>query len=203
MIVAWMSWAWQGKALICWRVAREVAKALACLCRSRRWFAISWLVSLALALNLARLKPLACSALARARSVSVCGFLGVFITAGLHVMRTHAHMHAHMHARTYARTHKHAGTCFTAADIDHKHREMIFGFMPPEASLLVELARQPLLTADKSVLKDQQGAFIHQALLKVASFFLFLFHRGACRYQADTCPYVCFGLFVFPLCVHV
>jgi hypothetical protein len=32
---------------------------------------------------------------------------------------------------------------------------------------MVALARQQLLMADKSVLKEQQGAFIHQALLKV------------------------------------
>jgi hypothetical protein len=73
------------------------------------------------------------------------------------------------YAYTHTHTHTHTGTCFTAADIDQKHREMIWGFMPPEASLMVALARQQLLTADKSVLKEQQGqgAFIHQALLKV------------------------------------
>jgi len=72
------------------------------------------------------------------------------------------------HARMHARARIHAiGTCFTDADLDQKHREMIWGFMPAEARLLVETARQQLLLADKHEMRDQQGAFLHQTLLKV------------------------------------
>ena len=64
---------------------------------------------------------------------------------------------------------KHAtGTSFTEADIDQKHREMMSGFTVAEASILVEVARQQLLINDKIVVREQQGAFIHQTLLKVA-----------------------------------
>ncbi len=58
------------------------------------------------------------------------------------------------------------GTCFTEGDFDLKHRDMMLGFSPVEASLFIETARQQLLVADKAVIREQQGAYIHQTLLK-------------------------------------
>ena len=58
------------------------------------------------------------------------------------------------------------GTCFSEVDFDLKHRDMMWGFSVVEAKLFIETARQQLLLADKAVIREQQGAFIHQTLLK-------------------------------------
>ena len=42
----------------------------------------------------------------------------------------------------------------------------MWGFSVVEAKLFIETARQQLLLADKAVIREQQGAFIHQTLLK-------------------------------------
>ena len=59
-----------------------------------------------------------------------------------------------------------SGTCFVTSDIDQKHREMMTGLMAADAKLLVDLARPQFLASDKSSLREQQGAFIHQVLQK-------------------------------------